>query len=161
MDSDNDYFSDDDYLTDEHNIDYDYEEDKMAKFNDEYPADYDSEEEMKIRELIFKKSISCSFADIENNYIKEDKVKTMKEKKSISLNDLNTMVAKLEDERKPKKFISKRSEEKKKEMGIEKQVKLVIRKLNPRLPPYLLSEEYKNSIKNNNVSFTLEDFPSL
>lgn len=129
----------------------DSDEDNHSQ-NDEYESDSSLDEET--RRIVFSKFNQNDYSC----FIKEDiqpkiKTKKLKEKKSISLGEFNKKI----EENKPKKFISKRAEEKKKNTGI---VNVVIRKFNPKKIPYnlafpnglIIEEKYK---------FNNNDFPSL
>ena len=89
----------------------------------------------------------------------------------MRLCELDTLISKIEEDKKPKKFISRRSQEKiqqsqeklqqSQEKIQDKQVqpiKRVKRTFNARLVPYFQSNEYKSL---QNRSFTLDDFPKL
>jgi hypothetical protein len=79
-----------------------------------------------------------------------------KDKKTLSLNDLDTIIKKEIEDKLPKKFISKRTNEKKKIEPV-----IYIRKFNPRLTPYLESDEYFKKINNINKLDLNKDFPQL
>ena len=113
--------SEEEYLSE--NEEYEYGIDKMAQFEKDYPledSDIDSEEERYYRDVIFKKTISYNtdIALSNDSPQKSPQISPQKEKKSMSLNDLNIMIDKIEEDKKPKRFISKRSEEKKKQMNL-------------------------------------------
>jgi hypothetical protein len=137
--------------------------DKMAQFDIDYPIDEDNDEEndIYIRNLILNK---MSDNQLYNNFITETPIKqnnTIKKKNNkMKLSDLDTLMNKLEEDKKPKKFVSKRSQEKIQQIhGINKNpVKKIKRTFNPRLVPYFQSNEYKAL---QNKSFTLDDFPKL
>lgn len=120
--------------------------------NDEYESDSSLDEET--RRIVFSKvnqnDYSCF---IKENTQPKIKTKKLKEKKSISLGEFNKKI----EQNKPKKFISKRAEEKKKNTGI---VNVVIRKFNPKKIPYNLA--FPNGlIVEDNYKFSNNDFPSL
>jgi hypothetical protein len=110
------------------------------------------DEELEMRRIISNKLLSRNNLNeeffIENNISKKKIFKESKspKKKSLSLNDLNNLIDKKLEDKKPKKFISKRSIEKKNSEPTLINVKETKSKrhFNPRLIPYLFSEEYKN-----------------
>lgn len=87
----------------------------------------------------------------------ETKLNNVKPKKTISLNDFNKKVEQDEQAKKPKKFISKRVQDKKKLNGDENDSKPK-RNFNPRFPPYNFVH---NKQKQNTIQFNPADFPSL
>lgn len=133
----------------------------------------DEEEELEIRRVVsnnmlLRKNLSEEFVYESNESSKKKLFKESKspKKKSMSLNDLHGFLDKKLEEKKPKKFISKRSTEKKisdpsLSIKVEKQLK---RHFNPRLIPYLFSEEYKNKKFGNQSAipnFDNLNFPNL
>lgn len=139
-----------------------------------YIEENDDEEEMvEIRRVVSNNMLSRN--NISDGFLyegnKSSKIKSFKDtkssnKKSMSLNDLNNFIDKKLEEKKPKKFISKRLMDKKisdpsLSVKSEKQIK---RHFNPRLIPYLFSEEYKNKKLANDSrlpNFDNLDFPNL
>jgi hypothetical protein len=123
----------------------------------------DEEEMMEMRRIINEKLLNNSFTKIEfdDSPIEKKKKKVKQPKnKTLSLTELNTFIEKQIEESKPKKFVSKRNVDKKpttEQCFFTKQ-----RDFNPRLPPYLLSDEYRNRTNKKNL-FELDDdsFPSL
>jgi hypothetical protein len=123
----------------------------------------DEEEMMEMRRIINEKLLNNSFTKIEfdDSPIEKKKKKVKQPKnKTLSLTELNTFIEKQIEESKPKKFVSKRNVDKKpttEQCFFTKQ-----RDFNPRLPPYLLSDEYRNRTNKKNI-FELDDdsFPSL
>ena len=133
----------------------------------------DEDEQLEIRRVISNNILLRNNLGEELFYENDEstKKKSFREskspnKKSMSLNDLNSFIDKKLEEKKPKKFISKRSTEKKisdpsLSVKIEKQLK---RHFNPKLVPYLFSEEYKNKKFYDDLeipSFNNLNFPSL
>jgi hypothetical protein len=127
----------------------------------------DEEEEIEIRRIMSNKMLSMTDLneDIYNGNESPKKNKQFKNPKSktMSLNDLNNFIDKKIEEKKPKKFISKRMISKK---NIETPIKTNIftkpkRHFNPKLIPYIYSDEYKNSKINNSNILNNLDFPSL
>ena len=170
-----DYFSDDEV------------EEQATPGMDDYPTydddeeeyEYEEEEEMdeETRRMLFEKaSINIDrFTDELNELtqnakkLKEDKLNKKLEKKQNKLNkngkstmSIAEFTKKLEEEekaKKPKKFISRRADERKKELGIE-EVSGSKRAFNPRKPPY----NFVKSHDRKEVTFDVlnpNDFPSL
>jgi hypothetical protein len=169
-----DYFSDDD----DQNYDQNYEQSDQNEQNEErdntYEEEDDEDDEMDaetrriIWEATMRRSANYDFADIskEHNEKKSKKKsssnsnKNQKQKKnvSLSLEEFNKLMEQKIKENKPKKFVSKRVEEKKKINGVEEPV--YKRQFNPRLPPY----NFVNKTREANVPVDLNnknDFPSL
>jgi len=111
----------------------------------------DEEEELEMRKIVSNKILSMTninedtYSSSNNLLIKKISSKDLKnqKKKTISLEDLNNIIEKKIEEKKPKKFISKRSLEKKNKESEKEIIKK--RTFNPRLIPYLFSDEYLNS----------------
>jgi hypothetical protein len=133
----------------------------------------DEEEELEMRRIISNKLLSKNSLD-EETFIgsgstksKSSKSNKSPKKKTMSLNDLNNLIDKKIEESKPKKFISKRSLDKKTSepslsTKIDKEENK--RKFNPKLVPYLFSDEYKSrkfSDESKVISFDNLEFPSL
>ena len=130
----------------------------MNDLEEEINDELDDEEELddETKKLVYKIS-SKNIDDIYN--IKDDK-QTEKIKKNnnqvnkkISLSEFNKQVIKQE----PTKFISKRVNDKKKEIGI---INIPTRQFNPRLPPYNFvhkKKEKQSTIDLNDMNL----FPSL
>jgi hypothetical protein len=134
----------------------------------------DEDEELEIRRIISNKMLSMSNLNEElyivsnNESLKKNNSREFKspKKKAMSLNDLNSFIDKELDNKKPKKFISKRSMEKKNSDPLltVKNIKETKRRFNPRLVPYFFSDEYKNKKLCENIkvpSFDTLEFPSL
>lgn len=142
-----DYFSDDE-------VEEQYNHDIM----DDYPYDEDYEDEYEemdeeTRRIIF----SHSSRNIENltselnelsqmeKKLKEDKINSKKEKKQIKMDkkgktifnlaDFNKKLEEEEKAKKPKKFTSKRADDKRKQLGLDEETGPK-RSFNPRKPPY-------------------------
>jgi hypothetical protein len=99
---------------------------------------------------------SCT--KINNNEEKINIKNNIKKNKIISLFDFNNVV----NENKPKKFISKRITDKKKELKLDNNIPK--RTFNPRLVPYYFSDIHNNYKKNYNIdkNFNSNDnFPPL
>jgi hypothetical protein len=111
----------------------------------------DEEEELEIKRIISNKMLSLNNLNEDFFNGNSSKKKIFKEFKSpkkntMSLNDLNNLIDKKIEDKKPKKFISLRSMKKKildasTEPIVLKEYK---RHFNPRLIPYFFSDEYKN-----------------
>lgn len=157
------YLSDDEQENEEnetkHNEDYeDYEnyEDynyytSVHDLNDEDFESLSAEEKKEIleyEELINQKILkSTSFETYNTIEKKKNPIPSIeyKTKKSLSLNDFNETMDKIIESTKPKKFISSRTQDRKKtstEIKIN-EIK-TNRKFNGRLVPYFKSEKYKN-----------------
>jgi len=111
----------------------------------------DEEEELEIKRIISNKMLSLN--NLNENFFngESSKKKSFKELKSpkknpMSLNDLNNLIKKKIENKKPKKFISLRSIKKKNldESLLPIIVKEYKRHFNPKLIPYFFSDEYKN-----------------
>ena len=110
------------------------------------------DDELEMRRIISNKMLSINNLNEElfigSNSTKKNSFKETKiqKKKSLSLNDLNNLIDKQIEDNKPKKFISKRSMEKKNSDPLLINLKEIKtnRYFKPRLIPYLFSEEYKN-----------------
>jgi hypothetical protein len=121
----------------------------------------DEEEEIEMRRIINEKLLNKNFDDLNFDEIidsKNYKNKKIKEKKNLNLNEFNIYVDKQIENNKPKKFISRRTIDKKTTNNIEKFKK---RNFNSRLPPYFLSDEYKNKIKKVDLNLSIDFFPLL
>lgn len=134
-------------------INNDEEEYSEEEYNDE-----EEELDNETKELVYK----ISLKDINDIYnIKDDKQSNKSIKKNnnqtnkkISLSDFNKQIIKEE----PTKFVSKRVNDKKKEIGIVNN--LPIRHFNPRLPPYNLV--YKKKEKSTILDLNdMNLFPTL
>lgn len=129
--------------------------------NDNYEddiSDYDSDDELdeETKNLMYNRTLK-NIDDIYNikevvvnkEYSKKD---TTNQNKKLSLSDFNKQVTE------PQKFISKRVNNKKKELGM---INEPTRQFNPRMPPYNLVHKKR---ENNNITLNLNDtdlFPSL
>ena len=153
----------------------------------------EDEEELELRRIINNKLLSKNNDDISmynnnismynnnksmynnNKSIYNDeslKIQLPKEikepkKKVMNFNELNKFIDNDIESKKPKKFISKRSMDRIKanpNLIIKKEVIETKRKFNPRLIPYLFSDEYKKKLQNNDSSimdFNDLQFPNL
>ena len=144
----NDYFSDDDQVIDEPND------------AEEYSEEEDSLDE-ETRQLIYKSAFKN--IDYENVSVKESTNKTKTKRpdtkgpNKLSLIDFAKKVDEDEKNRKPKRFVSQRREDKKKELGLTNDMPK--RHFNPRMPPYnFVNRQNKNSKLNLNNT---EEFPAL
>ena len=124
----------------------------------------DEDEMMEMRRIVSEKLLSKSLSELvldDSQIEKKEKRKNKEQKnKTLSLSELNTFIEKQIEESKPKKFVSKRNADKK--PTTEKVTLARKRDFNPRLPPYLLSDEYRNRTNKKRI-FELDDdsFPSL
>ena len=129
-DSDN-YFSDSDNSV--------IEEDKISSEKDEDYESSDNEMDEETRRIIYQSlqnkkddTINSFYCQEKNVPIKQKKVRERKIKNTgLSLLDFEKKI----EENKPKKWKSKRSQEKKTELGIVNNTKVRKRQFNPRLPP--------------------------
>jgi hypothetical protein len=163
-----DYFSDDEV-----------EEQDRHDITDDYPYEEDNEEDNEIdeetRRIIFNassKNIDKLSSELDELYKKEkqdkeDKLNKKLEKKQNKINGKKTLNfaefnKKMEEEEKakqPKKFTSKRADEKRKQLGID-EVTGPKRSFNPRKEPF-------NFVKSNDRRdltprlINIDDFPSL
>ena len=152
--------------------------DKMEQFNKDYPQEeylYDDDEtseyNMYIRNLILEKCTDNQKCSDNQKYkeselfINQNNDKKKNKKNIMKLNELHVLIDKIEEDKKPKKFVSRRSQEKlqtqeklhKIESNYRPQIRTK-RTFSPRLVPYFQSMEYKSL---QNVSFKLDDFPKL
>lgn len=162
------------YLSDE---DIDIENDENIELDQYgmYIEEDNEEEQLEIRRIV---SNSMLLKNTSNDKLISEGLKIPKKKsfkdlqiiksKSMSLNDLNIFIDKKIEDKKPKKFVSKRLMERKiSEPSLAKNDKnqeIQKRQFNPKLVPYLYSEEYKNKKYYYELeipSFDNLNFPSL
>lgn len=144
----NDYFSDDDQVIDE------------PTDEEEYLDEEDSLDE-ETRQLIYNTAFKN--IDYENLSVKEVTNKAPAKRpdtkglNKLSLIDFTKKVDDDEKSRKPKKFVSQRREDKKKELGVSNDIPK--RHFNPRMTPYnFINRQNKNSKVNLNNT---DEFPIL
>ncbi len=162
-----DYFSDDEV-----------EEPDNHDIQDDYPDD-DEEDEIdeETRKLLFahaSRNIDRFTKEMNELSEKEkqlkeerqnkklEKSKLKNEKKGKTIFNLAEFNKKLEDEanaKKPKKFVSKRADDKKKQLGIEENTGPK-RSFNPRNPPYNFVKSHDKKDEKPNI-INPNDFPSL
>jgi hypothetical protein len=126
------------------------------------PSDSESEDEYEdynsiIMEKLKQKSIDSLYSI--SNSIDNSKPKTEKKDKKSKENKKKIIIfdySKVEED-KPKKWVSKRMESRKKDEG---KIKEVRRKFNPRLPPPS-KDMFKNKSNENNQNLNIENFPKL
>lgn len=155
MNNTNNYFSED-----EHNNDIDENE------NNEESSDDSMDEET--RQIIFKsaqRDIDWSKLNVSAKN-KQPLIKKHTRVKSIKTTSLIDFVKKVdndEKEKKPKKFTSKRLEDKKKVDGIiNNDISIKTRTFNPRLPPYNFINKKQTNDKLKTIDFKNDElFPSL
>jgi hypothetical protein len=148
--NDEDYFSDD--KSDIENPEEVEQEDEEYEIDDETRRII-WEASQKNYSLLTQESNINSNQDTNNNNKKN--TKKQKPNNKFSLNDFNKNVEKDEEAKKPKKFVSKRMNTKKKEMGITEVIEK--RKFNPRLPPYNFVKVKSNEV----YEINNEEFPTL
>jgi hypothetical protein len=132
------------------------------------PIEQEDEEEVEMRRVISEKILNRISSNnlLDYSSKKESSVAVKKEpkkSKQLSLNDLNKLIDARIEESKPKKFVSKRVLEKKNlsDPVLKKEVIINKRVFNPRKPPYLLSNEYKNKFIKKEDMFSENNFPKL
>jgi hypothetical protein len=164
------------YLSDDE-VDIENQENEEFRELDQYGMPIEEvceENELEIRRIISNKMLSKNSLNEDifyNNNDELSKKSSFKQPKNIknknmSLNDLNNLINKKIEEKKPKKFISKRSIEKKSLTPLlsTDYLKESKRQFNPRKVPYLFSDEYKNKKmcdEKNVISLDNLEFPSL
>jgi hypothetical protein len=140
-------------LTDKSNVQED--EDRILTLDEEFPEEEIDDE---TRALIFSKTMEMDIDEDIYGFSKE-KTNKKKEKKNNIQKENMTMkefIDKLE-ENKPKKWISKRAETKR--PLVEKKEKIILRKFNPRLPPF---KSLKKEIKSDKIAeYNESNFPTL
>lgn len=145
------YFSDDEII-EQNSDDKEYESDESI----------DEETINVIHQAILKNSLndfSNSFKESEPNNKKIINTKQIKNKHSFSLEEFNKKIEKEEKSKQPKKFVSKRAEDRKKTYGFNDDFK-PRRQFNPRYPPYNFVHKKKDLNEKININNTTE-FPSL
>jgi hypothetical protein len=135
----NNYFSDDEKISQDYNLDDDDDE-----------SDYSIDEET--RRIIYQ-SINKNINS--NNKLNKQK----KNKNIISLNDFVQKVNAEKTAKQPKKFISKRADEKKILPDIN-DIQIIKKSFNPRLPPYNFVHGIKDIYYYENI-VNDQNFPSL
>ena len=157
-----DEFDDDNDDHNEHNEHDNNEHNEDNEHDDEY------EEEVRkiVWEAVQKRSINYDLGnytedDNKNKTNKKDKTNKKQNNKNVnlSLGEFNKKLDEETKEKQPKKFISKRVEDKKK-INCTNEEKVIRRSFNPRLPPY----NWVHKSKETNVKIDLNnqnDFPSL
>jgi hypothetical protein len=136
-------------------------------------------EEERIREELEEQAYMKSLIEVANKksfndyFIKEqpiskdtskkipkiNKVSNKNNKTSLSLSEFTKKIDDDIKNTKPKKFISKRADEKRKELGIDDEI-VSKRSFNPRKIPYNFVDRIKYNMNEINISNTM-DFPSL
>jgi hypothetical protein len=156
----NEYLSDDEIISDEN-------ENTIYDINGMPIYQEDEDEYNEMLKIINNKEINSNTTD-ELFVTKVDKkCKEIKEfkKKSLTITDLNILLDKKMEQSKPAKFLSKRNLEKKEHSNSINVEQKVYKKrcFNPRLPPYFLSDQYRNKHLKNDIPITISEnnFPSL
>ena len=124
-------------------------------------SEYELDEET--RAIIYKASLEKKSTDLSSFCSpKEPKKKKVRERKQKDVKRLNfeEFVSKIEED-KPKKWKSKRSLNKKKELGIEDEQVRRKRTFNPRLPPPTFETFQKKLEEDDSLNNSEENFPSL
>ena len=182
-----DYFSDDEveeqYDRDDDDIMYhtnhnEYERFDGEEFDEEMDEEMNEERDREIRRIIFESAVknidklTCDFDELNDQdmKLKEDKLNYKKlkkeiktEKKGKNIFNLSEFNKKVEEDIKanqPKKFVSKRADSKRKELGISSNENTIKRSFNPRKEPYnfVKSHEKKETILE---LINQDEFPSL
>jgi hypothetical protein len=154
------------YFSDSDNEQVNFEENTNTPESDGYESsEYEMDEES--RRIVFEHARLT--ADKESTFFQDNEVpkknskKRKKKKKQkengTSLQDFLDELKEKEEEGKPKKWSSKRLNDKKDKLGLSKQ-KVVRRRFNPRMPPptHLTFKKKEVKVK---VEFSAESFPSL
>jgi hypothetical protein len=167
----NNYLSDDEDNTELNNQEYDNQEDD---YDEELDEEY-QQELLRQKMIVYNKlkekenniiKVKSEENIKENNIVKvksEENIKDniKKQNSKLNLNTLNEYIDNIIMENKPKKFISSRVSNKKKDEPIIKEI-IKKRSFSPRLEPYFKSEQYiRKKQYFNEVSFEKEDFPEL
>lgn len=124
------------------------------------PSESESEDEYEdynsiIMEKLKGKSVD-SFYSIGNSICNKPKIEKTKKNKENKNKNIIFDYSKVENT-KPKKWVSKRMESRRKDDG---KIKLVIRKFNPRLPPPS-KDMFKNRLAKTNKELDKSNFPKL
>ena len=126
------------------------------------PDIQEEEEEEEIDPELMKKLLSISNNDLNEMLVKSPKNKKTKTKTKtkniLSLDDFNKKIDESIIANKPKKFVSKRADDKRKILGIDEEP-IVKRVFNPRKPPY--NFVYKKSRYMEVDVFDNGEFPTL
>ena len=124
--------------------------------------DQELDEEEEIDPELMKKLLSISNNDLNEMLVKSPKNKKLKTKtktkNTLSLDDFNKKIDESIIANKPKKFVSKRADEKRKILGVDDEP-IVKRVFNPRKPPY--NFVYKKSHNIITDMFDDSEFPTL
>ena len=143
----NDYFSDDETVLSEQEQDNQEELLEEAIQRELYQSIQNKTSKLDLDSLMVKPKV---------NHKPETKERRHKPSSVMSLADFNKeVIDKATD--KPKKFVSKRAEEKRKAVGMEEKVEY--RKFNPRKPPYNFVHKNK-TVESVNINNNTE-FPTL
>ena len=149
------------YLSDDDEIDIEMEDNINIEL-DQYGMpieEIDEEEGLELMRIINSKKILNNDLDLyiynetKTKIIKDNKNININIKNKLNLNDFNVIIDKKIEDKKPKKFISKRIIEKKNldpSLSIIKNEINPNRKFNPKLIPYLFSDKYNKQKKINN-----------
>jgi len=157
----NDYFSDDDEV--------ELEENTMENLQDEEEYESDGSMDEETRRIVFQAVTRNMNWDNLTYNVKKEPVQKKKEetnskpKKTKNVFSLSDFVKKLDEDEKakqPKKFVSKRVEDKKKQLGAVEEPNKMKRTFNPRLPPYNFAHKKKEFTETVNLNNAM-DFPSL
>ena len=168
----------DDYFSDDEEVE---QKTETPDIEEEYESDDSMDEET--RRLVFQSvsknmnwDLNCiskkettnkqkKITDKQKKVTTNNQPATDKQKKTKNVLSLIEFVQKIDADEKakqakqPKKFVSKRVEDKRKQLGVSKEIKPK-RSFNPRLPPYNFVHGKKELVPTVNFSNEL-DFPSL
>ena len=119
-----------------------YDENNQEEMNEEELQEYINCR-MMILEKTKNKSYDSLYSATSANENKIEKNNNLQKKKTMSFSDFNAYADKIIEESKPKKFVSKRIQDKKNQsletdtcIKDKEPEKVITRKFNPRLPPY-------------------------
>ena len=133
-----------------------YEEENEEENNDE------DEEEREYMKSIYMATLNANTFDfkqtIKQSKVEKSKPKVVKSKVTLSLNEFTSKIEQELMENQPKKFVSKRADDKRKILGIDDNI--IKRTFNPRKPPYNFINRKVNNITEVDLDNKL-DFPSL
>jgi hypothetical protein len=147
---DNNYFSDEE----------DNNEEEVILDENGMPI-YEEDEDLELRELIYNKISNIDYTQETLCEKKPIKINNNNNNNKINIKDFNIKIDNEIENSKPKKFVSKRTLHMKHTPNTEN---IKRRTFNPRKIAYLLSEDYRQKINNNNNSNfinKIDNFPEL
>lgn len=138
----NNYLSDDEneLIEESYKQDFPEYENDSDEFNMSELDEEEQQEYILYQQMIYEKTLKTSDNTYKDYDVKEEtsieenkQNKQTKQKKNLNLSEFNTLVDKIIESKKPKKFISQRTQSKIK--TIDKPTKIVKRSFNPKYPP--------------------------